>query len=222
MANNLQENSDIWESIYSNGHMMNYPDDAFVRLLHRFIRPEKGMTVMDYGFGSGMTSMHLARVGCEVSGLEISQTAIDLTRERLESEGYGSNLLKGEPDQDLPFDDNQFDFIVAWNSLTYNTVKTLEEKLEEFDRILKPKGKIVAAMSAPGDFIDENSTQINGIEKEINTTDQKGAKVIIPTEQDLKEHFFKGSELQLGQLVYDFRGFGQYQNKYWLLCYQKG
>lgn len=221
MSSQLENNSKIWEDVYASGHKLNYPDDAFVRLLHRFIKPEVGAKVMDYGFGSGVSTLHLARLGCQVSGYEISQSACDLVQARLTEEGLSAETFAGSPGAALPYKTEEFDFIVAWNSLTYNTEDSFTVMLQEFDRILKPGGKMIAAMSAPGDFIDENSDRINGIEKIINTGVQEGAQVIIPTEQDLFEKFFKGKSLQVGKLTYDFQGFGLHQNTYWLMYFEK-
>lgn len=222
MTKELTKNAQIWEDVYASGHKLNYPDDSFVRLLHRFVKPTPNSKVMDYGFGSGVTSLHMARIGCKVTGYEISQSACDMLQSRLAEESLTGNTNTGKPGDALPYQDNEFDFIVAWNSLTYNTEKSLQFMVDEFERILKPGGKLIAAMSAPLDFIDENSTQVKGLEKVINIGVQEGAQVIIPTEEALKERFFNNKHLELGKLTYDFTGFGLHQNIYWLMYYQKG
>lgn len=221
MTEQLEKNAKIWEDVYATGHRLNYPDDSFVRLLHRFVKPTPGSKVMDYGFGSGVTSLHMARIGCDVTGYEISQSACNMLQDRLAEEGLAGKTNKGTPGEPLPYENESFDFIVAWNSLTYNTEESLAFMVSEFERILKPGGKMVAAMSAPGDYIDENSTLVKGLEKTINVGVQDGAQVIIPTEESLKQRFFLDKHLELGKLTYDFTGFGLHQNIYWLMYYSK-
>ncbi len=217
----MQGNSKIWEEIYSSGHNLSYPDDAFIRLMYRLIKTHPNMKVMDHGFGSGVTTQHLAKMGLDVSGFEISQSAIDITNKRLAEQGNTADLRLGSTNSALPFESSYFDMVLSWNVLTYNTEKSLSEIINEFERITKPGGQILIAMSAPNDYIDRHSTRVNGLEKEINIGAQSGAQVIIPTEQSLKEQFFNGRKIQLGKITYDFDGFDMYQNNYWLIYYMK-
>ena len=223
MVHVSQSNAPIWEQIYAAGHVMNYPDDAFVRLFSRLIKPTlpAEAKVLDYGFGSGTTSLHMAKEGVWVDGIEISQSAVDIVSQRFEQAGL-HGYFQVSQEEVLPFHDGQFDALVAWQVLTYNNFYTMREKVLEMHRVLKDGGIFLAALSMPGSALDQLSEPLNdGLgTKVIPQGNQAGAKICIPNESELAK-IFAGMRPKVGSVRYDLDAFEMAQNSFWLVSFVK-
>jgi 2-polyprenyl-3-methyl-5-hydroxy-6-metoxy-1,4-benzoquinol methylase len=109
-----------------------------------------GLTVLDFGVGSGWTSWMLSQLGCRVIASDISHSALRIAAER-----YARLPLVGNvtPPTLLHFDGHRFDLDdesvdrVACND-AFHHVPNPEEVLAELARVLRPGGVFV--MSEPG------------------------------------------------------------------------
>lgn len=82
----FETNKHIWSHIYKAGkNNLNYPSENLVRYLYFLYngKPENGIKVLDYGFGSGNNLIHLLRLGMDVSGVEVSKDAKKITLENV-------------------------------------------------------------------------------------------------------------------------------------------
>jgi len=126
-----------------------YPNENIVRIVKTFF--QKGGKVLDYGFGPGENLIHLLKLGFECSGIEVSEEAKRITQEKLLhypefNNKYDLNIINHN-DKSLPFENDSFDYILANQSLYYIASEMkIKHLLKEFDRILKPKGKLVITM----------------------------------------------------------------------------
>ncbi len=140
-----------------------------------FARVGEGTRILDAGCGAGGASVMARERGAVVSGCDISESMLDLARERLP----GADLRLAELEA-LPFDDGGFDAVVAINSLQFTpdpargaqellrvtapggrvavVVWSIEhcEQKQIFDAMLSlfetpPKGRGVFALSSPGE-----------------------------------------------------------------------
>jgi ubiquinone/menaquinone biosynthesis C-methylase UbiE len=217
----VEQNAEIWEKIYASGHRMNYPDDGFTKAFNDLVKNKVpvGSKVLDYGFGSGVIALHIARSGFQVSGVELSQSAINTTQARLAEEGYQADL-RLNTEKKLPFEDNTFDVVVAWQSLYYGNHKTIQNNINEFKRVLKNGGIFLAAMTMPGSQLDLISIAENdGFgTKIIQNGNQTTARVCVPTKEELY-HLFNGVDLHVGSLVYDYDSLGMTQNSFWIISF---
>jgi len=112
-------------------------------LLFEAVREAEPQRVLEVGCGAGALSERIAKeIGAAVIGLDSSQRMVDLTLDR------GVQAQIGDV-QELPFEDGQFDCVVAgW--LLYH-VPDRERAIAECARVLGPGGRFVVATLA-----DEN------------------------------------------------------------------
>lgn len=218
-----KDNARVWDDIYRSGHSMRYPDDGFVRLFSQLIKtkiPYQGR-VLDYGFGSGATTEHMLRQGYQVDGLEISQRAIDTAQMRLIELGLTAKLLHHDG-VNLPFEDDSFDAVIAWQVLSYNNFQTMREKLLEIKRLLKPGGVFLASLSMPGSSLEISSAPLNdGLGTRImNKGNQSGAHICIPIRQQLLQ-IFSGFNPRVGSLSYELEDLGLEPNSFWIVTFEK-
>ena len=123
--NSVQSNSKVWENIYSQGNgVMSYPNESMVRLTYNLLNLSEQKYVLDYGFGSANNLIHLARRGFEMSGVEISPSALKIAKTRCNQESIQADLRLVSTGE-LPFHDDHFDVVIAWQVLYYNTWKSL-------------------------------------------------------------------------------------------------
>lgn len=223
MKNIQLNNAEIWNAIYEAGHKMNYPDDGFVRLFSQLVKYKipKAAKILDFGFGSGATTMYLLRNEYEVCGLEISKSAIQLASNILSKMEMSASLVHYDG-LDFPFESESFDAVVAWQVLSYNNEKTMREKLLEINRVLKPGGVFLSAFSMPGSSLDLISTPLkDGLgTRLIDKGNQRGAAICIPNRQKLDE-LFLGLNARIGSLVYDLSEFELEPNSCWIVTFEK-
>jgi SAM-dependent methyltransferase len=114
------------------------------------LRLTSGMTVLEFGAGTGWLSRWLTQLGCRVVLLDVSPTALTLARDL-----YDRQPVIGErPEpQFLTFDGRRIDLgngavdrIVSFHA--FHHVPNPDHVLEEFARVLKPGG--IAGFVEPG------------------------------------------------------------------------
>ncbi|MBM7815119.1 methyltransferase domain-containing protein [Saccharothrix algeriensis] len=117
----------------------------------RGLRPQPGMTVLDFGAGTCWTSRFLTQLGCRVIALDVSPTALELGRRLFEVQP----VLGDQPEPDfLVFDGHRIDLpdasvdrVLSFDA--FHHVPNPDEVIREMARVLRPGG--IAAFSEPGD-----------------------------------------------------------------------
>lgn len=94
--------------------------------------------VLDVGCGTGLATSELARLGVEVSGLDLSPGMLEVARRRLPEVTFevGSMLA-------LPYADSAFGGVVAWYSTIHVPDADLPTALAELARVLRPGGHLL-------------------------------------------------------------------------------
>ena len=103
----------------------------------------KGKKVLDIACGTGVLTEQFARMGADVTAVDLTPKAVELTKKRLSLYGLTANVIEGDA-QKLPFDDNSFDFVCAWGCLMH--MPETEIAISEINRVLKPGGSFLAMM----------------------------------------------------------------------------
>lgn len=115
-------------------------DAAF---LDRVIEPPA--RVLDLGCGTGRLVLHLARRGCEVTGVNLSPHMLREAAKKLDRHGYEARLVEADICRLAEFDDASFDVCVCM----FSTIGILRGKklrraaLAEWRRVLAPGGLVV-------------------------------------------------------------------------------
>jgi len=100
----------------------------------------RGERLLEIGCGVGIDLVRFAKCGAIVTGVDLSETAINLAKRNFELNNCGSDLrlMNGE---NLDFDDNSFDVVYAHGVLQYTA--NAEAMIGEIYRVLKPRGEAI-------------------------------------------------------------------------------
>ena len=120
--------------------MGKFVDDVETELAFKMFTPVKGMRVLDVGCGTGNFSVKLARMGCEVVGLDISQDMLDIARKKAQDKNMDIQFLLGDV-YDLKFDDSEFDAVFSMAAFEF--IKEAPKAYKEMMRVLKPQGQLL-------------------------------------------------------------------------------
>ena len=118
------------------------PPDALVELVKNGkVRPCK---TIDLGCGAGNYAIYLASVGFDVTGIDISPTAIKIAKENAKKKGIECNFLVADVLGDLGEVKETFDFAYDWELLHHIFPKKRKKYVENVHRILDPRGKYLS------------------------------------------------------------------------------
>ena len=104
------------------------------------IRP--GDRVLDVACGSGQTALPAARLGAQVTGIDIAASQIAAAQRRADEEGLNAQFEVGDV-EDLRFEDGSFDVVITMFGAMFapDPVKTAAE----MSRVLRPGGRLIMA-----------------------------------------------------------------------------
>lgn len=98
-----------------------------------------GKRILDIGAGD-LALIAADRFNCRVTSIDVSESALENERGRVEREGYTAMIdLKKLDASDLPFGDDHFDAVISYGALHHNPVEKRDEFIEEVVRVAKDK-----------------------------------------------------------------------------------
>jgi len=100
-----------------------------------------GKHLLEVGCGAGIDLVRFAKGGANVTGIDLSKTAIDLARRNFEQSEQQADLrvMNGEH---MQFADHTFDVVYAHGVLQYTSDSA--KMIAEIYRVLKPGGQLIA------------------------------------------------------------------------------
>jgi len=115
-------------------------------ILKKFIPPEKGKTILDFGCGNGAIIKEMVAINPEAKyiGVDVSETALNQARENFPNVVFYKINDGGK----IPLENGTADFIFSSEVLEH--VYDTENALAELQRILKPGGKFLLTVPYHG------------------------------------------------------------------------
>jgi len=102
-----------------------------------------GKKVLDIAVGTGWSTEQFVRAGANVTAIDLTPAAVELTKKRMETYHLSASVLVADA-QNLPFTDNIFDFVLAFGCLMH--MPDTKRAVSEIWRVLKPGGRASAMM----------------------------------------------------------------------------
>lgn len=108
----------------------------------RFLRTElvAGKAVLEIGCGMGTHAALLAKAGADLTAVDITDNAVEMTRRRFQSFGLRGRIQQADAEH-LPFEDATFDVVWSWGVIHHSS--STEKCLEEITRVLREGGNLV-------------------------------------------------------------------------------
>jgi len=100
----------------------------------------QGMQVLDAGCGEGDLSILMAKKGAIVKAIDISKPNVAAAKKRHDTSEYYRPQFQVADSENLPFDDNSFDYVVSNHVLEH--LPNIEKGVEEIYRVVKRKAFI--------------------------------------------------------------------------------
>ena len=113
-----------------------YALEPFIEGFARF-DDARGLDVLEIGVGLGADHQRFAQAGARLTGIDLTERAVEHTRRRFDLFGLKSDLRVADAEA-LPFLDESFDWVYSWGVLHHSpdTAKGVSEVL----RVLRPGG----------------------------------------------------------------------------------
>ena len=97
------------------------------------------MSVLDVGCGTGNFSIKLAKMGLNVTGIDVSDNMLDVARDKAKKGGLSIDFINMDA-RDMIFEDESFDGVISMAAIEF--IQESEKVLNEMFRVVKG-GKIV-------------------------------------------------------------------------------
>lgn len=110
----------------------------------------KGLKVLDVGCGDGTTAIPMARLGADVTGLDIARNLVAAGNERVKKEGIRNcTFQEGDATNLSELKDKTFDLVVSIFGVMFAPRPT--DVAKELVRVTKKGGRIIMGNWIPGD-----------------------------------------------------------------------
>ena len=93
--------------------------------------------LLDIGCGGGVLAEEYARLGCQVTGIDISEESLTVARAHAQAEGLSIEYQSGSATE-LLFDKESFEIVSCCDALEH--IPEWEQVITEVGRVLKPGG----------------------------------------------------------------------------------
>lgn len=185
--------TEFWESSFIENQMMwgFEPSDSSI-LTKDFFLEKKAKDILIPGFGYGRNAKVFIDNGINVTGIEISKTAIELAREN----GLNSNIFHGSV-TDMPFDNKLYDGIFCYALIHLLDSSAREKFIKDCYNQLKPNGYMIfttiskeAPMFGKGKQLGKDYFEI-----------REGVKMFFYDSDSIKQEFGEYGLIEFSEIV---------------------
>jgi len=142
-SNKYQKIAYFYDHVYhKNPEPVNSQKRHFYKLAKRLC-VEPGQRLLDVACGKGAWLSVAQAMGCEVSGIDISENAIDACKSEMPEGQFHVGIA-----ENLPFSDDQFDLVTCLGSLEHFLDQP--KALQEMVRVVSPQGKVLLLVPNAG------------------------------------------------------------------------
>jgi len=107
--------------------------------------------VLDLGCGAGRHAIHLAKCNFEVIGVDVSRSALRLSRKWTRQEKLDDVTFLQATMTDMPFGNSQFDAVISVSVIHHALRKDIAKTINEVYRILRKNGLFLANLASVSD-----------------------------------------------------------------------
>ncbi|MCL0096289.1 methyltransferase domain-containing protein [Thermodesulfovibrionales bacterium] len=125
---------------YDKFHQSEREHASWKELLRMVLGPAGGLKVLDVGTGTGVIALALAAAGQRVTALDLTAEMVEKAKANAERRGLAVDFRIGDAEK-LPFESNTFD--VVTNKWLLWTLPDPEKAISEWQRVLKPGGRLI-------------------------------------------------------------------------------
>jgi ubiquinone/menaquinone biosynthesis C-methylase UbiE len=126
--------------------------EPFNATLRRYVvkvaRPTEGMKVLEIGCGTGTNLELFADAGCDVAGVDLSPSMIDLAKKKL---GDRADLRLGDASK-MPFADGSFDLVISFLTLHEMPPAVRAPVMNEMVRVAGTEGELLLIDYSSGPY----------------------------------------------------------------------
>ncbi len=176
-----------WELAWKEGRWkeVSPPLPAVVELAEN-LKLQGARRVLDLGCGAGRHTIFLANAGFQVTGLDVSETALNELQNRLARAGLANVTLVKHNMLELPFINDYFDSVLSTNVLHHGTVSEIKQVLGEVYRVMGKGATGFVVTLSKNDFRYGTGRQLEQDTYLFTEGDEKG----------IVHHFFPEDELR--------------------------
>ncbi|MEH6938462.1 class I SAM-dependent methyltransferase [Bacillus sp. JJ664] len=185
--------TEIWEESFIENQMMwGFEPSDLAILTKDFFLEKKVKDILVPGFGYGRNAKVFMEKGINVTGIEISKTAIDIARDN----GLDVNIFHGSV-TDMPFEDKLYDGIFCYALIHLLNKSEREKFTKDCYNQLKPNGYMIfttiskdAPMFGKGTKLDEDYYEI-----------MEGIKMFFYDADSIKQEFGKYGLIEFSEIL---------------------
>lgn len=170
-----------------------------LEFLHR-LNLAPGTRMLDVGCGAGQIALPAARIGVQVTGLDLAPHQLEQARSRAHAEGLDIRFDEGDAEA-LPYPDASFDVVVSLIGAMF--APRPERVASELVRVCRTGGRVVMANWTPQGFIGQ---MFKTIGQHVPPSPLMPSPLLWGNEATVRERLRDGvAELTLTKRLYPFQ-----------------